>query len=104
MERPGARGQGREKWRIKRNSKNLCIDPEAPNRQILGKYGLICENSREMFFSIDHCIIHASADRGGTGWWISDKADVFALWSAYGTVAGCIVHIRENGNKCKIYV
>lgn len=65
MERPGGRGQGREKWRIKRNSKNLRINPEAPNRQILGKYGLICENSREMFISFDHCIIHASADRGG---------------------------------------
>ena len=48
IERPGARGQGREKWRIKRNSKNLCIHPEAPNRQILGKYGLICENSIEI--------------------------------------------------------
>lgn len=104
MERPGGRGQGREKWRIKRNSKNLRIDPESPNREILGKYGLICENSREMFISIDHCIIHASADRGGPGWWISDKADVFALWSAYGTVVGCIVHIRKIGNKCKIYV
>ena len=93
MERPGGRGQGREKWRIERNSKNPRIDPEAPNRQILGKYGLICENSREMFISIDHCIIHASADRGG-----------FALWSEYGTVVGCIVHIRKIGNKCKIYV
>ena len=38
MERPGGRGQGREKWRIERNSKNPRIDPEAPNRQILGKY------------------------------------------------------------------
>lgn len=37
MERPGGRGQGREKWRIKRNSKNLRIDPEAPNRQIFGE-------------------------------------------------------------------
>lgn len=104
MERPGGRGQGREKWRIERNSKNPRIDPEATNRQILGKYGLICENSREMFISIDHCIIHASADRGGPGWWISDKADVFALWSECGTVVGCIVHIRKIGNKCKIYV
>ena len=59
MGRPGGRGQGR----IKRNSKNLRINPEAPNRQILGKYGLICENLREMFISFDHCIIHASADR-----------------------------------------
>ena len=58
MERPGGREKGREKWRIKRNSKNLRINPEAPNRQILGKYGLICENLREMFISIDYCIIH----------------------------------------------
>ena len=99
-----AEDRGEKKWRIERNSKNPRIDPEAPNRQILGKYGLICENSREMFISIDHCIIHASADRGGPGWWISDKADVFALWSEYGTVVECIVHIRKIGNKCKIYV
>ena len=104
MERPGGREKGREKWRIKRNSKNLRINPEAPNRQILGKYGLICENLREMFISIDYCIIHASTDRDGPGWWISDKADVFAFWSAYGTVVGYIDHIRKIGNKCKIYV
>lgn len=99
-----AEDRGEKNGELKEIVKIFVSILESPNRQILGKYGLICENSREMFISIDHCIIHASADRGGPGWWISDKADVFALWSAYGTVVGCIVHIRKIGNKCKIYV
>lgn len=99
-----AEDRGEKNGELKEIVKILVSILKPQTDRFWGKYGLICENSREMFISIDHCIIHASADRGGPGWWISDKADVFALWSKCGTVVGCIVHIRKIGNKCKIYV